>query len=194
MRPVALLRTAGLLAGTLLGLAQVGPAQAAPRFTAPLSQIFERVCLNNRPEFDKAIEDLEAAGYVEASTNDDAVMAIRKFETTIGETPWAVQLADRVRPDQGTAKPQRIRACTVIGVDPTGVGEAELRGWLGLPKPEAGKATVGLFVEKDGRPRLITAAPADTGPALQDGGFYTLAIVDTEAGKMAMLIFASPAP
>ena len=183
-----------LLFGLLVGACIVSSAQAAPRFSTPLGQIFERVCLTNRPDFDNAIEGLEAAGYVEASTSDDAVLAIRKFETVIGETPWAVQIADRVRKEQGSAAPQRIRACTVIGVDPGNAGEEELRLWLGLPKPEAGKATVGLFAEKDGKRRLITAAPADTGPALQDGGFYTLAVVNTDAGKTAMLIFVSPAP
>ena len=171
-----------------------GPAQAAQKFSTPLGQIFDRVCLGNRPDFDKAEAGLETAGYVEVTTPDDALKGIRKYESQVGEVLWTVLVADRFDSKPPTPTPQRIRACTVSGPDATGAAETELRAWLGLPKAAAGERTNIQFVEKDGMRTLVPRTEADLAAAMQGGGFWTLAVADAAGGKLAALVFASPAP
>lgn len=178
----------------LLGGALLAPAEAAQKFSTPLGQIFDRVCLGNRPDFDKSLEGLEGAGYVEVTMPDDALKGIRKYESQAGETIWTVMVADRVDAKPPTPSPQRIRACTVSGPDDTGAAEAELRAWLGLPKAADGEKTSAVFTEKDGKRTIIPKTETSLSAATQAGGFWTLAVVDGAGGKLAALVFASPAP
>ena len=181
------------LAGVMLGLAVMTPALAAPKFSTPLGQIFDRVCLSNRPDFDKSLEGLEGAGYVEVTVPDDALKGIRKYESQVGETIWTVLVADRVDAKPPTPSPQRIRACTVSGPDDTGAAETELRAWLGLPKAAEGEKTSVVFTETAGKRTMIPKTEAALSAAMQGGGFWTLAVVDGAGGKLAALVYASPA-
>ncbi|MCE3288192.1 MAG: hypothetical protein K0R83_204 [Caulobacter sp.] len=183
-----------LLSGLLASVCLAGSAQAAPKFSTPLGQIFDRVCLGNRPDFDKSLEGLEGAGYVEVTLPDDALKGIRKYESQVGETIWTVLVADRIDAKPPTPSPQRIRACTVSGPDDTDAAETELRAWLGLPKAAEGEKTSLVFTEKDGKRTVIPKTEASLGAAMQRGGFWTLAVVDGAGGKLAALVFASPAP
>ena len=179
--------------GLLACASLLAPAQAAQKFTTPLGQIFDRVCLGNRPDFEKASEGLEAAGYVEVTTPEDALKGIRKYESQVGEVLWTVLIADRTDRKPPVPTPQRIRACTVSGPDTTGAAETELRAWLGQPKA-AGERTNIQFVEQNGKRTLVPRTEADLAGAMQGGGFWTLAVADAAGGKLAALVFASPAP
>ena len=183
-----------VLLGLLLGGVLLTPVQAAQKFSTPLGQIFDRVCLSNRPDFDKSLEGLEGAGYVEVTLPDDALKGIRKYESQVGETIWTVLVADRIDAKPPTPSPQRIRACTVSGPDDTGAAETELRAWLGLPKAAEGEKTSLVFTEKDGKRTVIPKTESSLGAAMQGGGFWTLAVVDGAGGKLAALVYASPAP
>ncbi|MDB5469325.1 MAG: hypothetical protein JWR84_885 [Caulobacter sp.] len=183
-----------VLLGLLASACLLTPAQAAQKFSTPLGQIFDRVCLGNRADFDKATEGLEGAGYVEVTTPDDALKGIRKYESQVGDVLWSVLLADRVDSKAPVPAPQRIRACTVSGPDASGAAETELRAWLGLPKAAEGERTNLQFVEKDGKRTVVPRAEASLAAAMQDGGFWTLAVADAAGGKLAALVFASPAP
>lgn len=182
------------LLGLLACASLLAPAQAAQKFSTPLGQIFDRVCLGNRPDFDKASEGLEAAGYVEVTTPDDALKGIRKFESQVGEVLWTVLIADRTDAKPPVPAPQRIRACTVSGPDDTGAAETELRAWLGQPKAAEGERTNIQFVEKAGKRVVVPRSEAELAAAMQAGGFWTLAVTDAAGGKLAALVFASPAP
>ena len=188
------MRRATILLGLFCGAMLLSPAQAAQKFSTPLGQIFDRVCLTQRPDFDKSLEGLEGAGYVEVTQPDDALKGIRKYESQVGETIWSVLVADRVDAKPPTPEPQRIRACTVSGPDETGAAETELRAWLGQPKAAEGEPTSIVFTEKAGKRTVIPKTDAALGAALQEGGFWTLAVVDAAGGKLAALVFASPAP
>ncbi|WGM39725.1 hypothetical protein [Caulobacter sp. NIBR1757] len=181
-----------VLLGLLACACLLSPAQAAAKFSTPLGQIFDRVCLGVRPDFDQSLEGLEGAGYIEVTTPEDAGKGIRKYESQAGEVLWTVLVADRT--DALAPTSQRIRACTVSGPDETGAAEAELRGWLGLPKAAPGERTSVSFVEKDGKRALVPKSDAAFAAAMKDGGFWTLAVVDAAGGKLAALVFASPAP
>lgn len=187
-------RSLAILAAGLTVLAAPAQAPAAQKFSTPLGQIFERVCLNNRPDFDKSEEGLEGAGYVEVTTPDDAVKGIRKFESQVGEVLWTVLIADRTDSKSPAPTPQRIRACTVSGPDDTGAAETELRAWLGQPKAGEGERTNLIFTEAGGKRTLVPKVEADLAAAMKAGGFWTLAVADAAGGKLAALVFASPAP
>ena len=169
------------------------PTRGEQKFSTPLGQIFDRVCLSNRPDFDKSLEGLEGAGYVEVTTPDDALKGIRKFESQVGEVLWTVLIADRIDSKPPAPAPQRIRACTVSGPDDTGAAETELRAWLGQPKAAA-EATNIQFVDSAGGRSVIPRTEADLSAAMLTGGFWTLAVADAAGGKLAALVFASPAP
>ncbi|MDO9337301.1 MAG: hypothetical protein Q7T61_12930 [Caulobacter sp.] len=188
MRRSVLGLTAILLSGSL-----AAEAQAAPKFVAPLSQIFERVCLGSRPDFENALSGLEGAGYVEVTLPEDALKGIRKYESQVGEALWTVLVADRVDSKPPTPAPQRIRACTVSGPD-AGLAETELRAWLGLPKAAEGEPTNVQFVETDGKRTIIPRTEASLAGAMKGGGFWTLVVAEAAGGKLAALVFASPAP
>lgn len=181
-----------VILGILACACLLTPAQAAQKFSTPLGQIFDRVCLSNRPDFDKAEEGMEGAGYVEVTLPDDAVKGIRKFESQAGDVLWSVLIADRT--DTNAPSPQRIRACTVSGPDAGGTAEAELRAWLGQPKAAEGEGTRIVFTEKDGKRAVIPMSEESLRTAMQGGGFWTLALADAAGGKLAALVFASPAP
>lgn len=187
-------RSSAILLGLFCGALLMSPAQAAQKFSTPLGQIFDRVCLSNRPDFDKSLPGLEGAGYVEVTLPEDALKGIRKYESQVGETIWTALVADRIDGKPPTPSPQRIRACTISGPDETGAAEAELRAWLGLPKAAEGEKTSIIFTEKAGKRTVIPRTEASLGAAMQDGGFWTLAVVDGAGGKLAALVFASPAP
>lgn len=184
--------TRAFVLGLLACACLLSPAQAATKFSSPLGQIFDRVCLGVRPDFDRSIDGLEGAGYVEVTMPEDAGKGIRKFESQAGQVLWTVLVADRIEGQGPTS--QRIRACTVSGPDDTGAAETELRAWLGLPKAAAGERTSVAFVEKDGKRTLTPKTDAAYGAAMKDGGVWTLAVVDAAGGKLAALVFASPAP
>lgn len=183
-----------VLLGLLLGGVLLSPVQAAQKFSTPLGQIFDRVCLSNRPDFDKSLEGLEGAGYVEVTLPDDALKGIRKYESQVGETIWTVLVADRIDAKPPTPSSQRIRACTVSGPDDTGAAETELRAWLGLPKAAEGDRTNVVFTEKAGKRAVMARTEASLSGAMRDGGFWTLAVADAAGGTLVALVFASPAP
>ncbi len=164
------------LLGLLACACLLSPAQAATKFSSPLGQISDRVCLGVRPDFDRSING----------------KGIRKFESQAGQVLWTVLVADRIEGQGPTS--QRIRACTVSGPDDTGEAETELRAWLGMPKAAAGERTSIVFTEANGKRTIIPKVEADLAAAMQTGGFWTLAVADAAGGKLAALVFASPAP